>query len=83
MNAVCDRCSGPKAAGTATLWCDACVALPACEGCGTPLVDGRDPDCSDCDEAACKEWEDGYEGRCDSIAAQRYEEAAYGRPDYY
>lgn len=43
MNTTCDRarCHIPKAAGTATLWCDACNELPICNDCGEAQVDCR------------------------------------------
>jgi hypothetical protein len=41
QNTTCDRasCHAPKAAGTATLWCDACNLLPICDDCGEAEID--------------------------------------------
>lgn len=41
QNTTCDRssCRAPKAAGTVTLWCDACNELPICDDCGEAEID--------------------------------------------
>jgi hypothetical protein len=44
-NEACDRCDGRKCLVTETLWCEDCLALPACDECGMPEVDGCDDFC--------------------------------------
>ena len=60
QNTKCSRCGTSKPAGTPTLWCAECNALPMCDECGDAKVDCK-----------CEEYEpcDGCEfgcGECDS-----------------
>lgn len=55
-NATCARCDAAKRIASETLWCDACVALPACSECGTPDVDA--PACASCAQADNERCED-------------------------
>lgn len=56
-NRECDRCDGTKPIASETLWCSTCNALPACDECGMPNVDG----CGDACGVPVPRWTRGYD----------------------
>jgi len=56
-NRECGRCEAPKHVASETLWCAACNALPSCEECGSPDVDGCTDECG----VPVPRWTRGYD----------------------
>lgn len=56
-NPTCDRCESPKAIASETLWCPTCNALPVCDACGMPWIDGCADECG----LPVPKWTRGYD----------------------